>query len=393
MIHAEASVELHADPYAASSSSRLRVLVLNSRFDGGGIDSHTLSLCKALELQGCEVTLAIPAAARWRAAAKGMPGIKVRILAANRILWPAILAQYIREERVHVIHAHHGRDYWVAIMAWMLSGRTAVVVVTRHLMTRIKERTRRYLAAYSSVIAVSDAVRASLLLVDPDRTLKLRRIYCGIDTEHFRAVAMQRYRIRVALGLPQDAWIYALFGGAGRPDGKGQFYFIQAAAQVLARCPKSHFLCVGDGELIPQLRQQADALGLSGRMHFRPFEYDISTLMQGIDVLVHPPVGTEALGLVILEAMSCGKPVIATAVDGIPETFVDGEHGILVPPRDAGALAEAMARLAVDPVGAAQMGRRGRRWVKANFSLTNLGRETVELYRECLRAAGRGRGT
>jgi glycosyltransferase involved in cell wall biosynthesis len=384
---------IHAEPYAASSSTPLRVLVLNSLLNGGGVDSHTLSLCKALELEGCEVTLAVPATARWIAAAQGVHGLKVRALVAKRILWPTILAQYIREERVHIIHAHHGRDYWVAILAWMLSGRTAVVVVTRHLMTKLKERTRRYLAAYSSVIAVSDAVQASLLLVDPDHTLNLRRIYCGIDTERFRAVAMQRHRMRLALGLPLDAYVFALFGGAQRPDGKGQFYFVKAAAQVLARHPCSHFLCVGDGELIPQLRQEADSLGLSGHMHFRPFAYDIATLMQGIDVLVHPPVGTEALGLVILEAMGCGKPVIATAVDGIPETFIDGIHGILVPPRDAGALAEAMARLATDPVGAAHMGRRGRRWVKAHFSLTNLGHETVQLYRECLSAAWQRRGT
>lgn len=384
---------IHVEPNVAPSSSPLRVLVLNSLLNGGGVDSHTLSLCKALELEGCEVTLAVPATARWIAAAQGMHGLKVRALVANRILWPAILAQYIREERVHIIHAHHGRDYWVAILAWMLSGRTAVVVVTRHLMTKLKERTRRYLAAYSSVIAVSDAVQASLLLVDPDHTLNLRRIYCGIDTGRFRAVAMQRHRMRLALGLPLDAYVFALFGGAQRPDGKGQFYFVNAAAQVLARHPCSHFLCVGDGELIPQLREEADTLGLTGHMHFHPFAYDIATLMQGIDVLVHPPVGTEALGLVILEAMGCGKPVIATAVDGISETFIDGEHGILVPPRDAGALAGAMARLAMDPVGAAHMGRRGRRWVKANFSLTNLGHETVQLYRECLSAARHRRGT
>ncbi|MDW3689002.1 glycosyltransferase family 4 protein [Cupriavidus sp. CV2] len=253
-------------------------------------------------------------------------------------------------------------------------------------MTRLKERTRRYLAAFSSVIAVSDAVQASLRVVDPDCTLKLRRIYCGIDTEHFRDVAMQRYLIRNAMGLPRDAWIYALIGGAQRPDGKGQFYFVKAAAQVLAQHPRTHFLCVGDGELIPQLRQEADSLGLSGRIHFRPFERDVASLMQAIDVLVHPPVGSEALGLVILEALSCGKPVIATALDGISETFVDGDHGVLVPPRDVHALAEAMCQLATDPAGAVQMGRRGRLWVEANFSLASLGRETVQLYLDCLSA-------
>ncbi|MHA7682799.1 glycosyltransferase family 4 protein [Cupriavidus sp. PET2-C1] len=378
---------MHADRGAALSASQLRVLVLNSRMDGGGVDSHTLSLCRALRLQDCVVSLAAPARARWIDAAQAMPGIQVLALDAGRVLWPLLLSRYIRAQRIDVIHAHHGRDYWVAIAAWMLSGRTASVVVTRHLMTQLKARTRRYLAAFSNVIAVSDAVQESLRRVDPERALRLRRIYCGIDTERFRRIAMRGYRVREALGLPQDAWVYAMIGGAQRPDGKGQFYFVNAAAQVRARHPHAHFLCVGDGDLIPQLRQEAQALGLAGCIHFLPFEHDVASLLQAIDVLVHPAVGSEALGLVILEALSCSKPVIATALDGIPETFLDGAHGVLVPPRDAHALAQAMCQLAANPGRAARMGWRGRGWVEANFSLASLGRETVQLYRDCMAAA------
>lgn len=288
---------MHADRDAVLSAGQLRVLVLNSRMDGGGIDSHTLSLCRALRLQDCVVSLAAPARARWIDAAQAMPGIQVLALDAGRVVWPLVLSRYIREQRIDVIHAHHGRDYWVAIAAWMLSGRTASVVVTRHLMTQLKERTRRYLAAFSNVIAVSDAVQESLRRVDPERALRLRRIYCGIDTERFRRIAMRGYRVREALGLPQDAWVYAMIGGAQRPDGKGQFYFVKAATQVLARHPQAHFLCVGEGDLIPQLRHQAQALGLARHIHFLPFEHDVASLLQAIDVLVHPAVGSEALGL------------------------------------------------------------------------------------------------
>ncbi|MDF3833277.1 glycosyltransferase family 4 protein [Cupriavidus basilensis] len=378
---------MHGNQRAVTPASQLRVLILNSLLDGGGIDSHTLSLCRALQLQGCEVTLAAPHGARWIAAAREMQGICLLELNAKRIAWPEILARHLRERQMHVIHAHHGRDYWVAILAWILSGRKAAVVVTRHLMTSLKERTRRYLAASSSVIAVSDAVQNALRLVDPDRTLKLRRIYCGIDTERFRACTAERHRVRRALGVPHEAWIYALIGGAQKPDGKGQSYFVKAAAQVFERHPQSHFLCVGDGDLTPQLRREANSLGLDRNFHFRPFEHDVASLMQAIDVLVHPPVGSEALGLVILEALSCGKPVVATSLDGIPETFIDGDHGVLVPPRDANALAVAMSRLAADPRRAARMGSRGRLWVEANFSLASLGRETVQLYQDCLSGA------
>uniref|UniRef100_UPI003F84C042 glycosyltransferase n=1 Tax=Cupriavidus ulmosensis TaxID=3065913 RepID=UPI003F84C042 len=117
---------VRSDLYAESSASRLCVLVINTLLDGGGIDSHTLSLCQALHLQGCVVTLAVPCTARWIAAAQGIPGISVLALRAPCIFWPAILSRYMRQQQMHIIHAHHRRDYWVAILASLLSGRKRV---------------------------------------------------------------------------------------------------------------------------------------------------------------------------------------------------------------------------------------------------------------------------
>jgi len=111
--------------------------------------------------------------------------------------------------------------------------------------------------------------------------------------------------------------------------------------------------------------------------------------MSALDVLVHPAVGTEALGLVTLEALASGRPVIASNLDGIPESFVEGEHGLLVPPGDVTALAQAMERLSVDASLRQRMGATGRAHVDANFSRQVLARETHDLFAQLLaRGAG-----
>jgi glycosyltransferase involved in cell wall biosynthesis len=367
------------DPH--HSGVGLNVLVVNSVLTGGGVDTQTLSQCQALLAQGVAVTLAVSSRARWVARAQAIPGLRVLVLSPKRALWPLRLSREVRLQGIDVLHAHHGRDYWIAILSKLLSGRGALVVVTRHLMTALKAKTRRYLAPFAEVVAVSDAVAGVLRAGDPGGTLHICRIHCGIDTQAFVANAATGLAMRHTLGLPAQAWLYAVVGAIHAPDGKGQFQFLQAAREVLAVCPDAHFLCAGSGEAVPALQAQAQALGLADHFHWRPFGDDMPGLMQAIDVLVHPAVSSEALGLVILEALSSGKPVIASRLDGIPETLSEGLNGLLVPPRDVPALAQAMTLLGLDRDLARRMGARGRGWVERGFSLASVGQALVRFYR------------
>ena len=363
---------------------RPRVLILNSLLSGGGTDTQTLSLCQALLGEGCDVTLVAPTRARWLATAKAMAGLRVLDIAARRFFWAFRLPGLIRRTQADIVHAHHGRDYWIAIVGNLLAGRRASVVVTRHLITPLREKTRRYLAPNASLIAVSDATVNALRACDPQRTLDIHRVHCGIDTDFFQARAERRAQERDRLGLKDGDMLFALVGGVHPPEGKGQFYFIEAAGRVHAQHPQAHFMCVGVGSLVPELQARAASLGLAQNFHMETFSDDLVGLLQAVDVLVHPPVGSEALGLVILEAMSCGKPVIGTRLDGIPETFVDGQHGVLVPPRDVEALAHAIAGMAAEPARARAMGEAARPWVESRFSLRALGTQTLGAYRAIL---------
>jgi glycosyltransferase involved in cell wall biosynthesis len=102
--------------------------------------------------------------------------------------------------------------------------------------------------------------------------------------------------------------------------------------------------------------------------------------MNALDVLVHPALGTEALGLVLLEAMAAAKPVIATRLDGIPEAMIEGQHGLLVPPGDVSALGTAMKHLLVNRELRSRFGTAGRTHVLENFSRRRQAERVRDLY-------------
>jgi len=137
------------------------------------------------------------------------------------------------------------------------------------------------------------------------------------------------------------------------------------------------------------LRERIAGFGLAGVAAIVPFTDDIPTVMNALDVLVHPALGTEALGLVLLEAMAAAKPVIATRLDGIPEAMIDSKHGLLVPPGDVPALATAMKHLLVNRELRFRFGAAGRAHVLENFSRHRHAERVRDLYVQRCGAAPR----
>ena len=164
------------------------------------------------------------------------------------------------------------------------------------------------------------------------------------------------------------------------PRGKGQLEFLEAASRLRAEVPQGRFAMIGRGSMEAILRERISRLELAGAAVMLPFTDDIPTVMNALDVLVHPALGTEALGLVLWEALACAKPVIASRLHGIPEAFIENEHGLLVPPADSLALAEAMRRLAGSRELREKLGRAGRKHVENHFSRAILVKNVHELY-------------
>jgi glycosyltransferase involved in cell wall biosynthesis len=155
---------------------------------------------------------------------------------------------------------------------------------------------------------------------------------------------------------------------------KGIPVLIQAAALMAQTDPEVHFAYAGDGPARQEFKRDVTALGLS-RFHFLGKRTDTAALLNSATVAVAPSVWAEAFGLTVVEAMAAGVPVVASAVGGIPELVDPDVTGILVPPGDAAALADALRRLIQDPALREQMGGKARAAARARFSHTRVADE------------------
>ncbi len=361
----------------------LRVLQVNSLFSGGGADNQTLELATGLRELGEEVILAVPRGSLWEPLARQRK-LALETFAARGPLKLAMIlhwAHILRERDIQVLHVHQGRDYWPGILAARLAGRRTRVVVTRHLMTRPRLVSRWLLLSMSDVIAVSGAALAVLQRELRGPAARLHQIYGGIDVSAFqpaRGPASESFRAQQ--GWAPDAVAFGVVGAYGLPRGKGQLEFLAAAARLRVGFPQARFAIIGQGSMESLLRERIAALDLRDFARMIPFTQEMPAVMNALDVLVHPAVGTEALGLVLWEAMACGKPVIASRLDGISEAFIEGEHGLLVPPGDVPALADSMRTLLGDAPLRQRLGAAGRERVCQNFSRARLAREVRELY-------------
>lgn len=141
---------------------------------------------------------------------------------------------------------------------------------------------------------------------------------------------------------------------------KGLHHLIDAAPIVLRHCPRARFLLVGGGEMRPALEARARARGLQAHILFTGFREDVASVMAGTDLVVLPSIN-EGMGRVLVMAMALGKPIVASRVGGVAELLGEGEAGILVPPGDPAALAEAISTLLRDSQRARTLGDAGRR--------------------------------
>lgn len=326
----------------------MRILQINSCLNGGGVDTQVLELCSGLIEAGHEVMLAINEGARWEHRARDVPCLHVATLSAGKVVQGLQLMYLARRFSADILHAHHGRDYWTAGMASKLASNGSMAVFSRHLMTPLSATSARYLLKLGHVVAVSKAVRTQLVGELKGTHERLHQIYSGINTERFRPNPQGLQCERVRFGWDASHVVFSVVGAANLPDGKGQREFMEAGARLIREDARVRLLIVGEGTLLPQLTARVRELGLTEQIQCTGFVDDVERMTAMIDVLVHPAVGTEALGLVLWEAMACGKPVIASRLGGIPEAFVDPEHGSLVAPGNVNQLYDAMSRYAAD---------------------------------------------
>jgi len=213
---------------------------------------------------------------------------------------------------------------------------------------------------------------------------KLHVVYGGFDMEKFRP--MDAAAQRQAWGLEPQQYTFGVVGAYHLPRAKGQPEFLRAAATIRDKVPHARFLIIGRGDMREMLEKEIDQLGLRGVAMLTPWSTDMPAAMNAIDCLVLPQVGTEAIPGVVLEAHACGKPVIASDLDGIPEAFRVAGYGELVPPAAIEPLADAMARWAATPPLDMAARQKLHERVAERFSIERAAQNLATLYESLLHA-------
>jgi glycosyltransferase involved in cell wall biosynthesis len=282
------------------------------------------------------------------------------------------LAAHLSEVRPDVLHNHMFRAETVgtraAIALAEVGQRRPYVVSTIHSSRIRSEEDRRHLRDLTphmdQLIAVSKAIEHKL--VDEERVqAPVRLIYNGVD--------LSRYdHQEPCCTLPEEYGMEPgskLVGVVARlePE-KGHPTLLEAWPTVLRAVPDAYLLFVGEGSRREALEAQARELRIAHRVVFTGRRDDVPAVTAALDVAVLPSY-REAQGLSILEAMALSRPVVASRVGGIPEMITDGETGLLVPPHDASALADAISRLLLDHPFADTIGRAGHDLVHDRFCI------------------------
>jgi glycosyltransferase involved in cell wall biosynthesis len=217
------------------------------------------------------------------------------------------------------------------------------------------------------------------------RARRILTIYDGIDCATFAPGGGPA--VRRELGLPPDVPVVGIVGHI--QDWKGQHLVVEAVARARERCPGLRCLIVGGvhrrgAEYAAALRERIATLGLGAHVILTGPRGDVPACMDAMDIVLHASVTPEPFGRVLIEAMALGKPVIAPREGGPCLVVVDGETGLLVPPRDEAALADAILQLIADPARRAAMGRAGRTRVEAVFDIRHHVRAVEALFDDIL---------
>ena len=354
-----------------------QVANLALRIDSSRFDLHLACLRHSGELLEELETLPVP-----------RPEFRIGSLYSPATLWQAMrLAHYVRRNRIQVVHSFGLYPNLFAVPAAKLAGAAIVVASIRDTgdgLTRLQKWFQKMVCRLADCILVNaGAIRRSLIEQGYDPA-KIVVIHNGIALSRFASKRCGAI-LREELGLPLSAQLVVVFSRLNPL--KGIRYFLDAAISLTKKFPDARFLVVGDGDNRKELEDQACRLGLGQRVVFTGFQSDIPELLREAAVSVLPSL-SEGLSNTLLESMAAGVPTVATSVGGNPEVVEHGVSGLLVPPRDAAALAAAMGHLLGDIDFAARLGQAGRRRVAELFSVERSVRDTEHLYRRLTGANG-----
>ncbi len=351
----------------------LHIVHTESSCGWGGQEIRILEESRGMMERGHRVTVLCPVESTLFARARDW-GVKAVALPIREKRWPDFKAirAWIVENRddIDLINTHSSTDSWLVALANLSLGKKAVPVLrTRHISAPVKNTFANrwlYNTAAQRIVTTGEGLRHELidsLGLPPD---KVQSIFTGINTKRF--VPGSKIEARQKLGLDVNAvWIGII---ATLRSWKGHKYLLKAIAEL--DDPRIRLVIVGDGPQRDKLNRLTVELGLTRTVRFAGQQRDVVPWLQALDVFALPSYANEGVSQAVMQAMSVGLPVITTPIGSSADVIKSGLTGVLVPPKDSKALAQAIRKLVDSPQEAGRLGDGAR-----SFALDNCGIERM----------------
>jgi len=288
---------------------------------------------------------------------------------------------FVRKNDIDVIHAHDRRS---ALYAWIVSSCSrAEMVYTAHNVFPDKKFTKNFLG--KNIVTVSHAVKQDLVKRHSISAERIRVIHNGVSVKRYEE--RNQSCLKKKYGLHKDDRLIATI--ARLSEQKGHFYLVEAISELKQHFPEIKLLLVGSGEEEDELKRRVDGYNLKDYVIFCGSQSNPTLFYEVCEFSVLPSLW-EGLPTTAIESLQFGKPVVATRVGGITEVISDKETGLLVPPADPKALAEAMRAMLADPEQTVAMGKQGQKRAREKFAPKRMFKEYEDYFNKLLAERKRG---
>lgn len=376
------------------AASPIRLLKVVPTFMCGGTENQFMALGRSLDPN--RFALEFACLRRWGAFADEIAARHIPLLECNvtsfrslsALRQQARLARYVTDRGIDIVHTYSFYGNLFAVPPARMAGVPVVIASIRDrapYLTPMQKRAQRWACQFADCILVNAVAVKQWLIGEGYDAAKIVVIPNGVELSRFDRVDGGESPFR-GLGIPHGAPVVLVVSRLNPL--KGLETFLQAAALVATEFPTVRFVIVGDTNPNERpywstLTSLTVRLGLTDRLTFAGLRRDVPQLLSAATISVMPSLN-EALSNVVLESMAAGAPVVATRVGGTPEAIADGVNGLLVPPGDPAAMANAMAALLRDPSRARRLGDAARRSIDERFSMDRMVSATAQLYEALL---------
>jgi glycosyltransferase involved in cell wall biosynthesis len=358
----------------------MKILHINTERTWRGGEQQTLYLLRSLIERGigCHLVSQAESPMAQKALEAGVEVFPIAMHGEADLPASLRIRKLITTYNYDIVHSHTSHAHSLAYFASVgckvcrLVTRRVDFSIFRHRFLRLSGLKYRFMADH--YIAISHKIK-EVMVNDGIAAERISVVHSGIDLQRFSGISGDHLLSEFKL-KPDERVVINVAHLAGH---KGQKFLVRAIPHVLAVFPKVRFFIIGRGELMSELQTLATSLRINRALTFTGFRNDVGAFYNIADLFVMSSV-EEGLGTAVLDALACGKPVVATAAGGLPEIIDDGKTGRLVAPADPAALAEGIVELLSRKELADAMAAAGRARVQRLFSIDTMADKNLEVY-------------